>query len=59
MPPTPHAHKTFPRRWERRLRSLVRTELEKQWLQTSGSDRAVAIAGSAEHGLLSDDAGCC
>jgi len=39
---------------ERRLRSLVRTELEKQWLQKSGSDRAVQ-SPVAEHGLLSDD----
>jgi antitoxin CcdA len=42
---------------ERRLRSLVRTELEKQWLQDNQEAIAQYNRRVAEHGLLSDDAG--
>jgi antitoxin CcdA len=42
---------------ERRLRSLVRTELEKQWLQDNQEAIAQYNRRVAEYGLLSDDAG--
>jgi antitoxin CcdA len=42
---------------ERRLRSLVRTELERQWLQDNQEAIAQYNRRVAEHGLLSDDAG--
>lgn len=42
---------------ERRLRSLVRAELEKQWLQDNQEAIAQYNRRVAEHGLLSDDAG--
>jgi antitoxin CcdA len=42
---------------ERRLRSLVRTELEKQWLQDNQEAIAQYNRRVAEQGLLADDAG--
>jgi antitoxin CcdA len=42
---------------ERRLRSLVRTELERQWLKDNQDAIAQYNRRVAEHGLLSDDAG--
>jgi antitoxin CcdA len=41
---------------ERRLRSLVRAELEKRWLQDNQEAIAQYNRRVAEHGLLSDDA---
>ena len=42
---------------ERRLRSLVRTELERQWLQDNQEAIAHYNRRVAERGLISDDAG--
>jgi antitoxin CcdA len=42
---------------EGRLRSLVRAELEKQWLEDNCEAIAHYNRRVAEHGLLSDDAG--
>jgi antitoxin CcdA len=42
---------------ERRLRSLVRAELERQWLEDNREAIAHYNRRVAEQGLLSDDAG--
>jgi antitoxin CcdA len=42
---------------EGRLRSLVRAELERQWLEDNREAIAQYNRRVAEHGLLSDDAG--
>jgi antitoxin CcdA len=42
---------------ERRLRMIVRAELEKDWLARNQAAIQVYNRRVAEHGLLSDDAG--
>ena len=42
---------------ERRLRSIVRADLERSWLEQNREAIAAYNARVAEHGLLSDDAG--
>ena len=42
---------------ERRLRSIVRAEQEKRWLEANQAAIAAYNARVSSHGLLSDDAG--
>ncbi len=42
---------------ERRLRSLVKAEQEKRWLEENHAALAAYNARVQEHGLLSDEAG--
>lgn len=42
---------------ERRLRTLVRAELEREWLEENREAIARYNRRVAEHGLLADDAG--
>jgi antitoxin CcdA len=42
---------------ERRLRTIVRTELEKQWIEDNRAAIEAYNQRVAQHGLLSDEAG--